>query len=236
MIRSQRSFLTSPTRPLQRPAHRPNAAETLVRSLLQHLSGLLRHLRPGLAHCTPDHAPPARKAARAAATITSTAEVSADAAAFDYRVPMVSAVNLSSLGQPEGVSASTSICPGLALAPAQLLADEFVSQDSPSLSDLACQPLPTSFSRLTLMMPHRTMPLRPRRLRMRRPQSRRPPEHLCAPVLTQFVLRLQIPDCSTIPGVVGGAGVCPTAPPATRRVAPSHVQGADPAFRTSASV
>ena len=57
----------------------------------------------GPAHRTPDHAPPARKAARATATVMSTAECSANAPAFDYHAPMAPAINLSSwarLGRP----------------------------------------------------------------------------------------------------------------------------------------
>ena len=40
---------------------------------------------------------------------------------------------------------------------------------------------------------------------------------------------------STIPGVCGGAGVCPFGRPSARRVAPSHVQAVDPACHTPVS-
>ena len=65
-------------------------------------------LRP--THCTPDHAPPARKAARATATVTSSAEASADASTLDLglfhlqfpdsRVPLAPAVGPVSPGLP----------------------------------------------------------------------------------------------------------------------------------------
>ena len=70
----------------------------------------------GPAHHTPDNAPPARKAALATATITSAAEVSANAPVFVYRAPMAPAVNWSSPGQLQPTSRMSLPRPQLAVS------------------------------------------------------------------------------------------------------------------------
>ena len=192
----------------------------------------------GPAHRTLDHAPPARKAARAAATVTSTFEASADAPAFDYHAPMAPAVNLSPSGQPRptlqvslplhqlAVSA-----PGPAPAPAQSPTAELVTQESLSGSCTSTTPYELlSTDSEDAMSDH--APATRNAACASAIVTSTAGMAAVAPVLTQPMLRPQIPDCCA-PMTPAVGPVSPGLPRPTLKVSlPDPAQSPADAFVT----